>query len=140
MKNTLLFTEHQNSGHSPGADSDYCNVRTCQPWKILLVNKSGKRCQKSGKYWIKSGNREISRMFIFFPVSARIYLTLLNFVKKKKKSNFSVVDALKISYTGFLKFWLLKNLLLHINKTFLWSFNVIYICQQYFDLLIVGLR
>ena len=29
---------------------------------------------------------------------------------------------------------------LNINKTYLWLFNIIYICQQYFDLLIVGLR
>ena len=26
----------------------------------------------------------------------------------------------------------------NINKTYLWSFNIIYICHQYFDLLIVG--
>ena len=32
--------------------------------------KSGKRCEKSGKHWIKPGNREILRRFIFFPVSA----------------------------------------------------------------------
>ena len=51
----------------PGADSDYRNVRTCEPGKILLVEN---RCEKSGKHWMKSGNREILRRFIFFPVSA----------------------------------------------------------------------
>ena len=38
--------------------------------KNFVSEKSGKRCKKSGKYWIKSINREILRRFIFFPVSA----------------------------------------------------------------------
>ena len=57
------------------ADSDYRNVRTCEPWKMcalyiymynFVCEKSGKRCEKSGKHWINSGNREILRRFIFF--------------------------------------------------------------------------
>ena len=50
----------------PGADSDYRNVRTCEPLKNFVSEKSGKRCEKSGKYWTKSGNREILRRFISF--------------------------------------------------------------------------
>ena len=38
--------------------------------KIFVCEKSGKRCEESGKYLIKSESREILRMFIFFPVSA----------------------------------------------------------------------
>ena len=38
--------------------------------KNFVTEKSGKRCEKSGEQWIKSGNQEISRRFIFFPVSA----------------------------------------------------------------------
>ena len=38
----------------------------------FVSEKSGKRCEKSGKYWIKSGNREILRWSIFFPVSAPV--------------------------------------------------------------------
>ena len=34
--------------------------------KNFVSEKSGKRFEKSGKYCIKSGNREISRRFIFF--------------------------------------------------------------------------
>ena len=34
--------------------------------KNFVSEKSGKRCENSGKHWIKSGNREISRRFIFF--------------------------------------------------------------------------
>ena len=39
------------------------------------MKKSGKRCEKSGKYWIKSGNREILRRFIFF-----LYLRLICYI------------------------------------------------------------
>ena len=31
----------------------------------FVSEKSGKRCQKSGKYWIKLGNRKILKRFIF---------------------------------------------------------------------------
>ena len=41
-----------------------------QTLKIFVSEKSRERCEKSGKHRIKSGNREILRMFIFFPVSA----------------------------------------------------------------------
>ena len=34
--------------------------------KNFVNEKSEKRCKKSGKYWIKSGNGEILRRFIFF--------------------------------------------------------------------------
>ena len=40
--------------------------------KNFVSEKSGKLCKKSGKYWIKSGNWEILRRFIFF-----LYLHLL---------------------------------------------------------------
>ena len=34
--------------------------------KNFVREKSGKLCEKSGRYWIKSRNREILRRFIFF--------------------------------------------------------------------------
>ena len=34
--------------------------------KFTVNEKSGKRCDKSGKHWIKSGNQENLRRFIFF--------------------------------------------------------------------------
>ena len=34
--------------------------------KNFVGEKSRKRCEKLGKHWIKSGNREILRRFIFF--------------------------------------------------------------------------
>ena len=50
-----------------GADSDYRKVR----WK---GEKSGKRCEKSGKYWIKSRNREFEEVQIFSCIRACKYL------------------------------------------------------------------
>ena len=41
--------------------------------KNFVSEKSGKRCEKLGKYWTKSGNREILRRFIFFPVSVPVF-------------------------------------------------------------------
>ena len=41
-----------------------------QTLKSFVSIKSGKSCEKSGKYWIKSGYRENLRRFIFFPVYA----------------------------------------------------------------------
>ena len=52
-----------------GADSDYRKVR----WK---GEKSGKRCEKSGKYWIKSRNRKFEEVQ-FFPVSAPANIFIL---------------------------------------------------------------
>ena len=40
--------------------------------KNFVSEKLGKRCEESGKHWIKSGNREILRRLIFFPVSAPV--------------------------------------------------------------------
>ena len=40
--------------------------------KNFVSEKSGKRCEKSGKHEIKLGNREILRRLIFFPVSAPV--------------------------------------------------------------------
>ena len=36
----------------------------------FVIEKSGKRCKKSGRHQIKSGNREIVEEVNFFPVSA----------------------------------------------------------------------
>ena len=45
----------------------FAHLRTL---KNFVIEKSGKRCEKSGKYWIKSGNREILRRFIFSCIRA----------------------------------------------------------------------
>ena len=103
---------HENS--SPGADSDYRNVRPCEPWKILVSEKSGKRCEISGKYcekWgkhrIKSGNEEILRRFIFSCIRAcklkddirvieKIKKILKNLALKLKKLLFGINNVFKI--------------------------------------------
>ena len=45
--------------------------------KDFVSEKSGKLCKKSGKYWIKSRNREILRRFIFSCIRACHYLRWL---------------------------------------------------------------
>ena len=41
-------------------------IQTIATLKNFVSEKSGKHCQNWGKYWIKSGNQEILRIFIFF--------------------------------------------------------------------------
>ena len=50
-------------------------IQTTATFALAKLEKSGKRCEKSGKYWIKS-EEEILRRFIFFPVSAPVYYLL----------------------------------------------------------------
>ena len=82
--------------------------------KNFVSEKLGKRCEKSGKHLIKSGNREILRRFIFFLYSAPgIYFNckdlpiMSKIIIKKKKIN-------KIWYLVYLLFFYPKR------NPFLW--------------------
>ena len=63
--NFLLLIFYQTSG------SKRARIQTTATFGLVnlenfVSEKSGKRCEKSGRYWIKSENREILRRFIFF--------------------------------------------------------------------------
>ena len=50
--------------------------------KNFAIEKSCKLCEKSGKYWIKSGDREILRRFIFSCIRAWYLCFLVNLYSK----------------------------------------------------------